>query len=71
VVLKRLEAASVRVEYATIAHADTLEPLSDSEVLAGPALLALAGFVGNTRLIDNLVLGLDPDPLAPLPEGAK
>lgn len=70
VALEQLEAAGVRVEYATIAHAETLEPLDDSEVLAGPALLALAGFVGNTRLIDNLVLGLDPDPLAPR-EGAK
>ncbi len=70
-VLEQLEAASVRVEYATIADPETLEPLNDSELLAGPTLLALAGFVGNTRLIDNLVLGRDPDPLATLPEGAK
>ena len=65
VVLEQLEAASVRVEYVTVADPETLEPREDAELLNGPALLALAGFVGNTRLIDNLVLGVDPDPLAP------
>lgn len=70
-VLEELEKASVRVDYATIAHPDTLEPQNDGELEAGPALVALAGFVGNTRLIDNLVLGIDPDPLLPRAEGAK
>lgn len=69
-VLEALSAASVRVEYVTIAHAETLEPMADSTSLVGPALLALAGFIGSTRLIDNLVLGVDPDPLAAPPEGA-
>jgi pantoate--beta-alanine ligase len=71
VALRELEAASVRVEYATIADAETLEPRNDSDWLAGPALLALAGFVGPTRLIDNLVLGSDPDPLGPGHEAAR
>jgi len=65
VVLAELEAASVRIEYVSVADPELLEPRADAELLTGPALLALAGFVGNTRLIDNLVLGVDPDPLAP------
>ncbi|HEU5074030.1 MAG TPA: pantoate--beta-alanine ligase [Polyangiaceae bacterium] len=70
-VLSELEAASVRVEYVTLAHPETLEPVDDSDELEGPALLALAGYVGNTRLIDNLVLGVDPDPCVPRKEGVQ
>lgn len=63
-VLERLAAASVRVEYVSLTDPELLEPRADTEQLTGPALLALAGFVGTTRLIDNVVLGVDPDPLA-------
>jgi pantoate--beta-alanine ligase len=65
VVHAEFAAAQVREEYVAVTHPDTLEPWDDAHSLQGPALLALAGFVGNTRLIDNLVLGADPDPLAP------
>lgn len=70
-VLHELRAANVRVEYATLADPDTLEPMNEGELGEAPALLALAGFIGNTRLIDNLVLGVDPDPLLPRAEGAE
>ena len=42
-----------RIDYVSIVQADTLEPL---ETVAGRALVALAVYVGKTRLIDNLVL---------------
>ncbi len=42
-----------RVEYAEVAHPDTLAPLADVD---DRAVLALAVWVGNTRLIDNCVL---------------
>jgi pantoate--beta-alanine ligase len=40
----------VRIDYAKIADAETLEDISKID---RPAVLALAAFVGNTRLIDN------------------
>ena len=43
-----------RLEYISCADYDTLEEL---EVIDGKALLSMAVYVGNTRLIDNLVLG--------------
>ncbi|OIQ12007.1 pantoate--beta-alanine ligase [Neomoorella thermoacetica] len=42
-----------RIDYVAISDADTLKPL---ERIAGRVLLALAVWVGNTRLIDNVVL---------------
>jgi len=42
-----------RVEYAEIVHPDTLTPLGDVD---DRALVALAVWIGNTRLIDNRVL---------------
>ncbi len=42
-----------RVEYIEIVDDDTLEPVT---ALTRPALVALAVFIGRTRLIDNLVL---------------
>ena len=44
---------SVRLDYFEIVDPDTLEAISE---VHGPALVAVAGFVGNTRLIDNIVL---------------
>jgi pantoate--beta-alanine ligase len=46
-----------RVDYAELVDADTLEPL---DALERPALLALAVFIGRTRLIDNTVLAATP-----------
>jgi pantoate--beta-alanine ligase len=49
----RLADAGVRVDYVEIAHPDTLAPVERAE--PGSVLL-VAGFVGGTRLIDNLRL---------------
>lgn len=42
-----------RLDYLEVVDPDTLEPLTS---ISKPALIAIAGFVGKTRLIDNLVL---------------
>ncbi|MDQ1388033.1 MAG: pantoate--beta-alanine ligase, partial [Acidobacteriaceae bacterium] len=44
---------SVRLDYFEIAGPDSLEPLED---IANGALVAVAALVGETRLIDNVVL---------------
>lgn len=45
--------SSVRLDYFEIVNSDTLDPVAD---VSGGALVAVAAFVGTTRLIDNLVL---------------
>jgi pantoate--beta-alanine ligase len=47
-------AADARLDYAAVVDADSFQPLA---VLDKPALLALAVRFGDTRLIDNVVLG--------------
>jgi pantoate--beta-alanine ligase len=44
----------VRLDYFEIVDPDTLDPVED---ISQPALVAIAAFVGNTRLIDNVILG--------------
>lgn len=44
---------AARLDYAEIVHPDSLEPL---EEIHGPALMAVAVFVGKARLIDNILL---------------
>ncbi len=44
-----------RIDYVSINDAETLEPLD--ELGERPALISMAAFIGNTRLIDNVVLG--------------
>jgi pantoate--beta-alanine ligase len=46
--------AGVRLDFLEIVDAETLEPL---ETARSGALVAVAGFLGSTRLIDNVVLG--------------
>jgi len=46
---------AVRLDYFEVVNADTLDPV---ENVAGGALVAVAGYVGTTRLLDNLVIGL-------------
>lgn len=43
----------VRIDYVAIVHPDTLLPLED---IRSGALLAIAAYVGSTRLIDNILL---------------
>jgi pantoate--beta-alanine ligase len=46
----------LRVDYVELVDVEELRPL---EHVAAPALLAVAAYVGSTRLIDNVVLGRD------------
>jgi pantoate--beta-alanine ligase len=62
IVASRVAAVATKVDYVTVANPETLAPIDDAVVLAGPALLALAAFVEKTRLIDNVVLGHDASP---------
>lgn len=43
----------IRIDYIEIVDADTLEPV---ETVKGNTLVAIAAFVGKTRLIDNVVI---------------
>jgi len=45
--------ASVRLDYLEIVNPDTLDPVED---VSGGALVAIAAYVGGTRLIDNLLI---------------
>ncbi|HLV22984.1 MAG TPA: pantoate--beta-alanine ligase [Polyangiaceae bacterium] len=58
------ERAGLRIDYVELAFPDTLEIVPLDVPLPEPqVLLAVAAFAGATRLIDNVVLGLDPPPL--------
>ena len=61
--LALVEPAATRIDYVTLADADELTPLGDSERVGERALLAVAAFVGTTRLIDNVVISEDNPPL--------
>jgi len=52
-----LARAGFRIDYVELVGADTLEPILDEQQVPGRALLAVAAFLGKTRLIDNWVLG--------------
>lgn len=45
-----------KVQYVSCVHPDTLEDLS---IIGDKALIAIACYIGNTRLIDNLLWGVD------------
>jgi pantoate--beta-alanine ligase len=46
---------SVRLDYFEIVDPETLDPVED---VSGGALVAIAAFVGSTRLIDNVLVGV-------------
>ena len=56
----QLEGKVDRLDYALLVDPTTLE--GSPPRIDGPAALVLAGWIGKTRLIDNLVLGEDPAP---------
>jgi pantoate--beta-alanine ligase len=47
------EAPAVKLDYFEIVNRDTLDPVDD---ISGGALVAVAAYVGSTRLIDNIVV---------------
>jgi len=57
--------AATRIDYVSVADADDLRPFSDAENVGERAVLAVAAFVGSTRLIDNAVFGEDNRVLGP------
>lgn len=62
-VLELLEPAASRIDYVTVADADDLRPYADDEPVGERPLVALAAFVGTTRLIDNVVVSEDNSPI--------
>ena len=58
--LIRGEAPSIRIDFATVADLHTLVPAR--KVLPNETLIALAVYVGSTRLIDNLIVRLGNGP---------
>ncbi|MBN1164218.1 MAG: pantoate--beta-alanine ligase, partial [Candidatus Krumholzibacteriota bacterium] len=58
IIRTRMEEAGFEVDYAEVARAETLEPV---EELEGTVLLAAAGRLGDTRLIDNIALKINGD----------
>ncbi len=47
------EEPGARLDYFEVVDPETLDPVSD---ISHGALVAVAAFIGNTRLIDNVVL---------------
>jgi pantoate--beta-alanine ligase len=62
-VTAEVEPAADRVDYIELATPDDVQPLSADGRIAERALLAVAARIGQTRLIDNVVLGEDPAPM--------
>lgn len=52
-----LSQTGFRVDYVELTTPEDLTPIDDGALLPERALLAVAAFLGKTRLIDNLVLG--------------
>ncbi len=46
----------IRLDYLALVHADTFVPFEDGQT--GSGLLVVAAWVGNTRLIDNMEVGI-------------
>lgn len=61
---KEVEAAATSIDYVDVADPVSLAALDDAARTGPSALVAIACRVGTTRLIDNVVLGEDPSPLA-------
>jgi pantoate ligase/cytidylate kinase len=70
IVRRELASASeIKLQYVELVHPDRLEPL---ETIERSGLLAIACYVGSTRLIDNIVLRLPRKPIIAIdgPAGA-
>ncbi len=67
--LARVIQAADGIDYVSVVDADTLQPASGS--VGARALVAIACRIGKTRLIDNVVLGEDPDPRPGMDDAAR
>jgi pantoate--beta-alanine ligase len=56
---RELLRCGLRTDYVELRQAETLSPVEVIDVASGPCVLAVAAVCGNTRLIDNVVLGVD------------
>jgi pantoate--beta-alanine ligase len=63
VVAAHLAPQVTRIDYVTVADRKRLATIDDRAELTAAALLAIAVWIGKTRLIDNVVLGEDPSPI--------
>jgi len=57
-----LEKAGFRLDYVELTTPDSLVPYADDALVPERALVAVAAFLGKTRLIDNVVLGEESGP---------
>ncbi|MCL2777816.1 MAG: pantoate--beta-alanine ligase [Polyangiaceae bacterium] len=57
--LAAVAAVATSVDYVTVADAESLVPFDDAAAIGARAVLAIACRIGQTRLIDNVVLGED------------
>lgn len=64
IVRARIEPVAESIDYVEVTDSETLRVYADQETVGDRALLALALRVGPARLIDNVVLGEDPAPVA-------
>ncbi|MBM4357217.1 MAG: pantoate--beta-alanine ligase, partial [Deltaproteobacteria bacterium] len=62
--LTEVEAVADAIDYVAVAEPDRVVPFEDDADVGDRALVAIAARIGNTRLIDNVVLGEEPGPLA-------
>ena len=69
VALAHVIQAADSIDYVSVVDADSLQPATGS--VGGRALVAIACRIGKTRLIDNVVLGEDPDPRAGMDDAAR
>ncbi len=63
-VLSALAGAGLTPDYVELADPERIQPFAQADALPDRVLLALAARAGSTRLIDNVVLGEDPAPIA-------
>jgi pantoate--beta-alanine ligase len=61
-VRRELAGRATKVDYVSVADPATLVPVDDGAKVGEKALVAVAIWIGKTRLIDNVVLGEDPSP---------
>ena len=61
----------MRIEYAELAGSGELQRIEQGSLAPGEAGAFIAARVGTTRLIDNLILGVDPAPSVGANSGTK